>query len=362
MSDAVGAISYAGESRGRFLEVGLTPERGHYAEHTAQLIDSEVKRILTEAHDLARTTLLERRDYLETVTTRLLEREVMEGDELREILARRLRRSRVPPASDRPPVERKAVHRSAQAPSQRRISDLSDRVPLRDVRAVRPAVSTGPEPQHPSRVSPPTPGGHRICPCGWHAPALGVMYAVTKHSYGPRNAGGGPRARPARLCGPTTAPTRCRTSVRHMASALGVNASAVVVGTAGAVAPHTAFLTPFGSGSQLLAGLGVGSDDVAFGVHPGWAGPWVNRPSTSPSARSVSSPAAQSTWRRDRAHGGGARGQRVGRDRRLGLRRGLQGRGLEQRQPRLMCRHASTRRPTRSTTRGVVTGTYLHVD
>ena len=83
MSDAVGAISYAGESRGLYLDVGLLPERGHYAEHTAQLIDSEVKRILTEAHDLARTTLTERREYLEAVTTRLLEREVMEGDELR---------------------------------------------------------------------------------------------------------------------------------------------------------------------------------------------------------------------------------------------------------------------------------------
>ena len=87
MSDAVGAISYAGESRSRFLDGALAPERSHYAEETSQLIDSEVKRILTEAHDLARTTLSERRAYLETVTTRLLEREVMEGDELRQILA-----------------------------------------------------------------------------------------------------------------------------------------------------------------------------------------------------------------------------------------------------------------------------------
>jgi len=103
MSDAVGAISYTGEPRGRFLDLGLTPERGHYAEHTAQLIDSEVKRILTEAHDLARTTLTERREYLETVTTRLLEREVMEGDELREILSA-VPPLPVPPASDIPPV------------------------------------------------------------------------------------------------------------------------------------------------------------------------------------------------------------------------------------------------------------------
>ena len=54
--------------------------------------------------------------------------------------------------------------------------------------------------------------------------------------------------------------------------ALGVNASAVVVGTAGAAAPRTAFLTPLGSGPQPLAGLVGSTDDVAFGVHPdGWA-------------------------------------------------------------------------------------------
>jgi probable HAF family extracellular repeat protein len=54
--------------------------------------------------------------------------------------------------------------------------------------------------------------------------------------------------------------------------ALGVNASAVVVGTAGAAAPRTAFRTPFGSGPQPLPGLVGSNDDVAFGVHPdGWA-------------------------------------------------------------------------------------------
>ena len=45
--------------RRRFLDVGMAPERGHYAEHTAQLIDSEVKRILTEANDTARRVLSE---------------------------------------------------------------------------------------------------------------------------------------------------------------------------------------------------------------------------------------------------------------------------------------------------------------
>jgi cell division protease FtsH len=87
MSDTVGAINYAGEKRNRFLELGLPSERGIYAEDTARLIDAEVKRIMTEAHETARDVLTRQRDQLETVTRRLLEREVMEGDELRKILA-----------------------------------------------------------------------------------------------------------------------------------------------------------------------------------------------------------------------------------------------------------------------------------
>src|SRR4051794_26284063 len=87
MSDAVGAINYAGQKRARFIDVGMGSERGPYAEQTAELIDSEVKRIITESHELARRLLTDRRGHLETVTRRLLEKEVMEGDELRQILA-----------------------------------------------------------------------------------------------------------------------------------------------------------------------------------------------------------------------------------------------------------------------------------
>jgi len=87
MSDAVGAINFSGQKRARFIEVGIPNERGPYAERTAELIDSEVKRIITESHELARRILKEHRAHLESVTRRLLDKEVMEGDELREILA-----------------------------------------------------------------------------------------------------------------------------------------------------------------------------------------------------------------------------------------------------------------------------------
>ena len=86
MSEALGAVNYDGHKRGKFLDIQLGPERGAYAEDTAKLIDSEVKRIMTDAHDEARRILSKRRDMLEAVTRRLLEKEVMEGEELRRIL------------------------------------------------------------------------------------------------------------------------------------------------------------------------------------------------------------------------------------------------------------------------------------
>src|SRR5262245_25657610 len=86
MSDSLGAVNYDGNRRSRFLEIPLMQERGLYAEETAQLIDAEIKRILTDARTTARRVLTDRREQLEAVTRRLLEIEVMEGDELRSIL------------------------------------------------------------------------------------------------------------------------------------------------------------------------------------------------------------------------------------------------------------------------------------
>ena len=87
MSDEMGAINYDVNKRGRFLDIGLPAERGLYGEETAQKIDAEIKRILSEAHATARRILTDHRAKLESVTHRLLEVEVMEGDELRRLLA-----------------------------------------------------------------------------------------------------------------------------------------------------------------------------------------------------------------------------------------------------------------------------------
>jgi cell division protease FtsH len=86
MSERLGAINYDGHKRNKFLDIPIGPERGNYAEETAQLIDAEVKQIMTSVHAEARRVLTEQREMLERVTRRLLEIEVMEGDELRRIL------------------------------------------------------------------------------------------------------------------------------------------------------------------------------------------------------------------------------------------------------------------------------------
>jgi len=90
MSDRLGAINLDGNKRAKFLDIPMPQERGLYSEETAQLIDAEIKRLLEDGHNTARRILTESREALETVTRRLLEVEVMEGEELRRLLEARV--------------------------------------------------------------------------------------------------------------------------------------------------------------------------------------------------------------------------------------------------------------------------------
>lgn len=86
MSEKLGTVNYDPSRRNRFLDLGLPQERGLYSEETARVIDEEVKSIVALALNEARRVLRENRDVLERVTRRLLEKEVMEGDELRALM------------------------------------------------------------------------------------------------------------------------------------------------------------------------------------------------------------------------------------------------------------------------------------
>ncbi len=86
MSDALGVVNYDGHRQPAFIENPFARERGNYAEETALKIDTEIKRILTEAHDKARQILRDHREVLDRLSARLLEKEVIEADELKAIM------------------------------------------------------------------------------------------------------------------------------------------------------------------------------------------------------------------------------------------------------------------------------------
>ena len=86
MSETLGLINYDGNKRARFLDIPMPQERGNYSEDTALQIDAEIKRIISEAHDAAHDILSKRRPQVDAIARRLLEVEVVEGDDLRRML------------------------------------------------------------------------------------------------------------------------------------------------------------------------------------------------------------------------------------------------------------------------------------
>ena len=86
MSEALGAVNYDGQRGTKFIDTPFLNERGPHSEDTAQKIDFEVSRIISDAHNEARRLLRERRDILDELSARLLDKEVVEGDELRALL------------------------------------------------------------------------------------------------------------------------------------------------------------------------------------------------------------------------------------------------------------------------------------
>lgn len=85
MSERLGPVSFEQRRRPLFLPESLPPIR-EYAEETARAIDEEVKMLLKEACERARTILREKQEVLHRLAKLLLEREVIEGPELQKVL------------------------------------------------------------------------------------------------------------------------------------------------------------------------------------------------------------------------------------------------------------------------------------
>ena len=86
MSAKMGPLTFGKQEQNIFLGKEFARHQD-YSESTAVGIDQEVRRIITEAYDDARTILDEHRPALEAITAGLLEDEVLDGEEIYALIA-----------------------------------------------------------------------------------------------------------------------------------------------------------------------------------------------------------------------------------------------------------------------------------
>lgn len=85
MSEKLGLVTFEKERRPLFLDV-QGPSSREYSEDTAKEIDREVKRIVDETYEKVKGILSGHKETLEKLARRLLEKEVVDKEELREIV------------------------------------------------------------------------------------------------------------------------------------------------------------------------------------------------------------------------------------------------------------------------------------
>ena len=86
MSDVIGPVSLGEERSNVFLRSAAMPEFRVQSERTAQMVDQEIRSLVTEALERARDILRNHRDMVEAVAARLRAVEVVENQELQRIL------------------------------------------------------------------------------------------------------------------------------------------------------------------------------------------------------------------------------------------------------------------------------------
>ncbi|NQV09959.1 MAG: ATP-dependent metallopeptidase FtsH/Yme1/Tma family protein [Cyanobacteria bacterium] len=86
MSDTLGPLAYDKQGGSRFLGGPSNPRRV-VSDATAQAIDKEVRGLVDRAHDRALAILHDNRSLLDDIAGKILEKEVIEGDELKTLLS-----------------------------------------------------------------------------------------------------------------------------------------------------------------------------------------------------------------------------------------------------------------------------------
>lgn len=87
MSERLGLVTYERQRGPVFLPESFTPSKT-YSEEKAAQIDEEISRVIEEAHQRVRQILAGRRNVLDDLAHLLLEKEVVQGEELRNMLSK----------------------------------------------------------------------------------------------------------------------------------------------------------------------------------------------------------------------------------------------------------------------------------
>lgn len=86
MTEKFGPLTFEKDRRPMFLDIGLPSGAKEYSEDTAREIDQEVKRLIDGAYKKVQELLGANQDKLKVLAAALLEKETIEGDEIRKIL------------------------------------------------------------------------------------------------------------------------------------------------------------------------------------------------------------------------------------------------------------------------------------
>jgi len=102
MSEALGPLTYGKKEEQIFLGKEFNRHQD-YSEATALKIDAEIKRIVSEQYERANGVITEKRDFLVRVAEALLEHEVLDADQLKQILEGKPLEIRTPKTVSPPP-------------------------------------------------------------------------------------------------------------------------------------------------------------------------------------------------------------------------------------------------------------------
>jgi cell division protease FtsH len=121
MSDKLGPIAFGDREEQIFLGREIAT-RQDYSEKTAQEIDSEVKGIISGCYDKARGILTEHEQQLHAVAEALLERETLDGEDVKILLSG----GTLPPLRKKPERKKTEEETTAASPIEEQIQESGD--------------------------------------------------------------------------------------------------------------------------------------------------------------------------------------------------------------------------------------------